>query len=130
MRNLQATADKSAIGLSALCALHCLLLPITVILYPNTTSVFPNDEVVHLSILFVVIPISLFALFRGSQIHKKPSIFYFGVLGLTVLILALVAGHFIFGEYGEKILTLVGSGVLILAHLRNFKVCRDRGCCH
>tara|TARA_B100001057_G_scaffold90415_1_gene86625 strand:+ start:54 stop:446 length:393 start_codon:yes stop_codon:yes gene_type:complete len=130
MRNLQATADKSAIGLSALCALHCLLLPITVVLYPNTTSVLPNDEIVHLSILFVVIPVSLFALFRGSQIHKRPSIFYFGVLGLIVLILALVAGHSIFGEYGEKILTLVGSGVLILAHSRNFKVCRDRGCCH
>ena len=130
MRNLQATADKSAIALSALCALHCLLLPVTVVMYPNAISVFPNDEVVHLSILFIVIPVSLFALFRGSQIHKRPSIFYFGVLGLIVLILALVAGHSIFGEYGEKILTLVGSGVLILAHSRNFKVCRDRGCCH
>ncbi len=131
MLNIQAFADRSAIGLSLLCALHCLLLPIAIILYPHSTAFLPDDEVVHLSILFIVIPISLFALFKGAQIHKKSYVFFVGLIGLATLILALLLGHSILGNYGEKILTLIGSLIVIFAHFRNFSICRKNDClCH
>ena len=58
MENIQAIADKSAIALSVLCALHCLLLPAAIVLYPSTLGFLPGDESVHLALLFGVIPIS------------------------------------------------------------------------
>ena len=130
MLNTQALADKSAIGLSILCALHCLLLPAAIIFYPSSMSFLPEDEAIHLSILFVVIPISVYALIKGAQIHGKPSIFFIGFSGLLTLILALLLGHSLFGPQGEKIITLVGSFIVIFAHFKNFSICREKECCH
>ena len=128
MNNVQAIADRSAIGLSMLCALHCLLLPLAIVLYPSSTSVLPDDELVHLSILFIVIPISIFALLKGAHLHKNRLVFLIGLFGLLTLILALIIGHDLLGTHGEKIFTLVGSLMLIVAHFRNFSICRQIYC--
>ncbi len=128
---MQDVADKSAIGLSILCALHCLLFPVAIIFYPNYSSILPNDEVVHFSILFIIIPVSIFALLRGSQIHKNSTIFVIGLLGILTLVLALILGHNMLGEFGEKIITLIGSIIVGFAHFRNFSICRSIDCsCH
>ena len=55
MENIQAVADKSAIALSFLCALHCLLFPAAIVLYPSTLGFLPEDESVHFALLFVEI---------------------------------------------------------------------------
>ena len=131
MLNTQALADRSAIGLSVICALHCLLLPVTIVMYPNFMSFLPNDEVVHLSILFVVIPVSIFALLKGAKRHSKSSVFLVGFFGLITLVLALLLGHSIFGEHGERIFTIVGSFLVSIAHFKNFSICREQDCfCH
>ncbi len=131
MLNTQAIADKSAIVLSVLCALHCLLLPVAIILYPHSVTFLPDDELFHFSILLIVIPISIFALYKGAQIHSSSFVFIVGLSGLATLILALFFGHSILGAYGEKIFTLIGSLIVIYAHFRNFLICREKDCyCH
>ena len=131
MLNTEALADGSAIGLSLICTLHCLLLPVAVALYPNFMSFMPNDEVVHLSILFVAIPISIFALLKGAKLHSKHSVFFIGFSGLLILVLALFLEHSFFGDHGEKIFTIIGSIVVSYAHYKNFSICRNQGClCH
>ena len=131
MENFQAIADKSAITISALCALHCLLFPAAVILYPNMFNFFPGDEVVHLVLLFLVIPISSFALFKGAKLHKSRTILLAGLIGMLILIAAVVFGHDMLGEAGEKILTLMGSLIVVGAHIRNHLICRIIDCdCH
>jgi hypothetical protein len=46
-----------------------------------------------------------------------------------------MAGGFFFGsvvgEFGEKFLTFFGSLVVVFAHYKNYKACRDQDCdCH
>ena len=115
MENIQAIADKSAIALSVLCALHCLLLPAAIVLYPSTLGFLPGDESVHFALLFVVIPISAYALIKGGKVHKSHKVFITGIGGLLVLVAAVVLGHDIVGEIGEKILTVLGSIIVILS---------------
>ena len=128
MLNIQVIADRSAIGLSLLCALHCLLFPLVILLYPNFISVLPNDETFHFFILFVIIPVSFFALYRGAKIHKNSSIIIFGMFGISTLVIALILGHDIIGELGEKMFTLIGSLLVIVAHVKNYSFCFKGDC--
>ena len=131
MENIQAIADKSAIALSVLCALHCLLLPAAIVLYPSTLGFLPGDESVHLALLFGVIPISAYALIKGGKVHKSRKVFITGISGLLVLVAAVVLGHDVLGEIGEKILTVLGSIIVIIAHVQNHLICRATDCeCH
>ena len=131
MGDVQAIADKSAIAVSALCALHCLLIPAAMILYPSMLRFLPGDESVHFALLFFIIPISSFALIRGGVVHKSRKIIFIGFSGLAILILAVTFGHDILGGMGEKILTVIGSVVVVTAHVRNHLVCQRFKCdCH
>ena len=131
MENIQGIADKSAIVLSFLCALHCLLLPAAIVLYPSTLGFLPGDESVHFALLFLVIPISAYALVKGGKVHKSRKVFITGISGLLVLVAAVVLGHDIVGEIGEKILTVLGSIIVIIAHVQNHLICRATDCeCH
>jgi hypothetical protein len=131
MENIQGIADKSAVVLSFLCALHCLLLPAAIVLYPSTLGFLPGDESVHFALLFLVIPISAYALIKGGKVHKSRKVFITGISGLLVLVAAVVLGHDILGEIGEKILTVLGSIIVIIAHVQNHLICRATDCeCH
>ena len=83
MENIQAIADKSAIHLPY--ALHCLLLPAAIVLYPSSLGFLPGDESVHFALLFLVIPVSAYALIKGGKVHKSRKVFIVGISGLLVL---------------------------------------------
>ena len=46
--------DKVAIGLSLACALHCLVVPVIVSLYPSVITAGLQDERIHLALLAFV----------------------------------------------------------------------------
>jgi hypothetical protein len=117
--------DKVAIGLSTACAVHCLLLPIILILLPALgTSVF-GDEIFHQWLLIAVIPTSLIALTMGCRQHKNLSVMIFGLLGLTILIPTAFFGHELLGEAGEKIASVLGAAFIALGHIQNSSLCKD-----
>ena len=123
--------DSIAISLSFLCALHCLFVPSFIILAPSFLSISFNNEFIHYLILVLAVPISVFALSIGYKTHKNPSIFVIGFLGLSILLFALFYGNALFGETGEKGMTLLGSIIVVSAHFRNLKVCKKLDCeCH
>ena len=123
--------DGVAISLSLLCALHCLFVPSFIILAPSFLSISFNNEFIHYIILVLAVPISLFALSIGYKTHKNLSIFVIGFLGLSILLFALFYGNALFGENGEKGMTLLGSIIVVSAHFRNLKVCKKLDCeCH
>jgi len=53
-----------------------------------------------------------------------------GLAGLAFLVLAAFAGHSLLGENGERAVTLLGAGFIALAHIRNYKLCRNLDCNH
>ncbi|MDG1125646.1 MAG: MerC domain-containing protein [Pseudomonadales bacterium] len=121
------TMDKSAIGLSIACVLHCLTLPIVLVMIPSLSGLWFADESFHVILIYVIVPISVVAIFLGCKRHRSVSVFAYAALGLAVLIVTVVLGHALLGELGEKALTVVGAALITASHIKNFRLCRA---CH
>ncbi len=121
--------DKVAIGLSLACALHCLVTPVIISLYPSVITAGLQDERIHHVLLMFVIPISAFSLTMGCRRHRQLPVFSLGAAGILVLVLSALLGHEVGGESLEVTGTLLGSGLVACSHLLNFKLCRaSHGC--
>ena len=128
--NLTPFLDKYAISASAICATHCLCLPFILGLFPAlSTSIF-GQELFHVLLLWLVIPLSLVSLSLGCKRHRSWFVAFFGLTGLTVLILTATIGHDGLGEFGERVATLIGASSIAIGHLRNYFLCRQNVCAH
>ena len=132
MSKLQTLTDKTAISLSLACSIHCLLLPLSVVLVPTLTALPLANEAFHRYLLLAVLPTSIYALTMGCKKHKRYRVALLGSIGLLLLILAAVAGHDLLGEQWEKAATVLGSSFIALTHLWNHHLCQqsqnDCGC--
>ena len=129
MLKIQKISDKTAVGLSLLCVVHCLFLPIILILIPSLSGVFAfNDELFHTWLLYAVVPISLIAMLMGYLHHRSQRVFLIGALGLTILILTAFWGHEFLGKYGEVVLTVLGSSIIAYSHIRNYQLRSKNKC--
>ena len=132
MRTTQEYSDKTAISLSALCLVHCLLVPSFLVFLSGYISLSYNNELIHYAILFIATPVSIYALITGVKNHNSYSYLYAGLLGILTLILAVTLGVQMWGEAGEKILTTVGALLVAISHFKNYRLCREVECdsCH
>ena len=129
INTLQPAADKAAIGLSLLCAVHCLVLPLVIALLPTLAAYGLADEAFHTWVVLAVIPLSAFALTMGCKKHRQKSVLYTGLMGLFLLCLTPLLGHELLGETGEKALTLAGAALIAASHIKNFRLCRNETAC-
>ena len=88
-----------------------------------------GDEAFHKWMLVAVIPISIYALTMGCKKHQHYRLLFWGISGLMVMVLAVLIGHDIAGEAGEKILTLLGAILIVFAHVGNFRRCQQQKYC-
>ena len=120
--------DRASIGLSILCVLHCFATPILLAFAPSLLALGVADEKFHFILIFLIIPASLIALTLGCRRHGDMSILYWGCGGLIVLLGTLLLGHDLLGDAGEKIMTVFGSGLVVIGHTLNFRACRVGSC--
>lgn len=131
MKNLQATIDKTAIGLSIICTVHCLVLPVALVMLPALGASIVGDESFHQWLLLAVLPTSMIALTMGCRRHGHSDVVLVGLAGLTILALTAFLGHDLLGETGEKTATVVGVTLIAFTHFRNHRLCRNTQChCH
>ena len=131
MFRTQLINDKLAMALSSACAIHCFLTPSFVLLTSGLISFSFDNEFLHNLILFAAVPISLYALISGNANHKILYLLPVGIIGLSLLVLAVFLGEAFLGELGEKYLTLTGSIIVVYAHYKNYKACKELDCaCH
>lgn len=120
--------DSAGVLCSSLCLTHCLLLPL---LLPTalasgvlgTAGALLASEQTHWVLL---VPVVLLAVVSFPAAHKHHGNLLPGILalmGLSSLILALLSG-----ETAEKLLTAIGAGLLIVAHLKNSKLLKTAIC--
>ncbi len=119
--------DAVAMGISALCVIHCLATPVLVVLFPIFGGTLFADHDFHALLLLLVLPTSTLALYLGYRRHHAPRALRLGVLGMAILILAAVLGPDVLGSVAERVTTSVGGGVLALAHFINLRHCRKAG---
>lgn len=120
--------DRASIYISAACAIHCLVTPVILALTP-AVSIFGFDEhTVHVALIGIIVPLSLSALYVGCKKHRDRKVIGGVIAGLLLLVLGATVAHDVFGEIGEKVLTVVASLMLIGSHWRNFRLCRKSDC--
>ena len=131
MFKTQYASDSLAMGLSTACAIHCFFAP-TLIIFSYGISTFSlESELVHYAIVALAVPISSIALAIGYRNHKKASYAILGIVGLSVLILAVILGENLLSELGEQLVTLAGSILVAFSHFKNYRICKELECsCH
>ena len=132
MLKTQKHSDKFAITFSLACAIHCLFVPSFVIFSAGFLSITIDNEFIHKLLIFIVVPISIFALYAGYINHKTTSFFPAAIIGIIVLVVAVIMGEGLLGELGEQAITLLGSLLLVFAHYQNYQTCKKFECaeCH
>ena len=126
MKTTQAMTDKLAIGLSLACTLHCLALPVLLVLLPSMAALQLDNEAFHIWMVAAVLPISIYALTLGCKQHKRYQLFLWGGIGLGLLVLALALGEERIGEIGEKTLTVLGATFVAIGHWFNYRLCNTQ----
>ena len=122
--------DKFAAGLSIACAMHCLLVPSFLIVTSGTLALSIDNELIHWAILFLAIPVSAYALISGVLNHNDYVVFLVGLAGLGVLVATALSESYL-SETSIIIFTLMGSSLVVYAHIQNFKLCKELDCdCH
>ncbi len=124
MLNFSQYGDKTAIGLSMLCAAHCFAAPILLSLGPMYSGISLVDESFHLWLLIAVIPCSLASLWLGCRSHKNYHIPLIALFGILLLMLPVLLGHDRISELQEKTLSVIGSLFIAGAHWRNYQLCQ------
>ncbi len=114
--------DKAAVTLSGLCLLHCLALPLVLIVLPFINAV--SLDGLHAEMLLVVIPVSSVALLLGFRRHGNRRILLAGIGGMALLILGGTVAHDHYGVIADRTLTIAGALVLAFTHYRNSRLAR------
>ncbi|MEO0575866.1 MAG: MerC domain-containing protein [Pseudomonadota bacterium] len=112
-------ADFVGMLLSFVCMLHCLLLPVIVVLGIAGEQWLANDEWTHMIMLGLVIPISGIALVGGWLRHRQLAVLGLGLAGMALLAFAALYLHDHVGAMSDAIVTTIGGGLLAVAHWRN-----------
>ena len=112
-----------------MCAVHCLVLPLTVVFLPSVVALPLGDEIFHHWMLVAVLPISAYALTMGCRKHKNYHLLLIGSVGMFILAIAAFGGHERLGEVWEKTLTVIGATIIALGHLWNYRLCQQQESC-
>ncbi len=123
---LQKLAGYTSISLAGICAIHCLMIPVLLALFPVLISALLFEEIFHELLLLLIIPLSFLAIFLGCRRHKDLTVFLIVALGLALILI----GAFGAEESKETVLTLTGSVVMVAGYVRNFRLCSKTTCEH
>jgi hypothetical protein len=117
-RGVSSALDASAVGLSALCLVHCLALPLLALALPLAAS-WARAEWVHVLFVSLAAPIALLALIDWSTLRP----FSWRLIALAGAGLGLMlAGAVEFPTAGwERPLTVLGGLILASAHIFNWR---------
>ncbi len=111
--------DRFAIALSGLCLLHCLVIPVVIVMAPALSGlVLGTETTVHWIFLGLAVPTSIWALWRGYRRCRQLNAIVLGVAGLLVMFLGV--SH-LFDPVLEVPLTLVGVTMVVVAHVLNLR---------
>ncbi len=112
-------ADRVAIALSALCLVHCLVIPVALLAAPALgLAVLGTETAVHWLLLGIAVPVSVYALWQGYRQHRQRFCVVLGAAGLCLL---FVAVSHLAGASREVPLTLAGVILLLVAHAYNLR---------
>jgi hypothetical protein len=145
--------DQIGILLSAVCLIHCLITPILLLVLSlmKINHQLPEIDGLHEVLAWVLPVIALISFIPGYRLHRDSRVFVYGAIGISLIILGAQFHHaegFIVSALNrlqaqsplvhvagiqlqavmisETLITVLGSALLVRAHLLNRVQCR--GC--
>ncbi|WP_448664628.1 MerC domain-containing protein [Sphingomonas sp. CJ20] len=116
--------DGMAIGASILCLIHCLLLPLLIVLVPTLAAFLAVPESFHLWALAFAVPSSVGALGTGYRRHHELRPIVIVIPGIVLLSVGAIAAS---SEWMETALTVPGALLLAIGHAVNWRAMRHAG---
>lgn len=110
--------DASAVGLSALCLVHCLALPALALLLP-VLGFWAQAEWVHVAFVMIAAPVAVLSFVDLRT--RRPRSWPLATAAVAGLVL-MIAGALEFpAPADERLLTVAGGLLLAGAHLANWR---------
>lgn len=109
--------DNTAIGLSGLCLVHCLALPLLAGALPLLLPFVEGH--LHVQMLVLVLPLSVVAIGIGVGRHRNARVAWGAAIGLLMLLFGATVAHEQLGVVADRAFTVSGAVVLAVAHLYN-----------
>ncbi|MDJ0918832.1 MAG: MerC domain-containing protein [Woeseiaceae bacterium] len=105
-----------AAGLSAVCLIHCLALPVLISVLALSVP-FAENEVVHATLVLLAAPATLWVIHK-SRSYRNHRLF---IAAATVGLALMFAGTFFapFARFEEP-MTIAGALLLVSAHIRHW----------
>ena len=130
---MQKIIDNLGITISSVCAIHCVLLPAIFLIAPYS---FIASHEFHEALIYFILPCALVAFVLGCRKHKDTKVAVLGTLGIILLTAALLIHDVHHGDQNNEeltsiLITICGSILLVVSHLRNRKLCmQEQYSCH
>jgi len=124
-KGLRAVSDFIGIGLSVLCLIHCLALPVLIAFAPAILRGLPGDDITHRTLAVAIGFVGFLAFRSGYKVHGRRWVLAAFIAGLLLVSTAAILGEAILTGYGEAAMTVTGGLLLVSAHLVNHSFCRS-----
>ena len=130
---MQKIIDNLGITISSVCAIHCVLLPMIFLLAPYS---FLASHEFHETLIYFILPCAFVAFVLGCRRHKDLKVALMGTSGIVLLGSALLMHDILHSnqhseEFTTVLITVCGSILLVISHLRNRKLCmQEEYSCH
>jgi hypothetical protein len=126
-----AHADGWAIGLSGLCLVHCLALPVLALAAPAALGLERYHWEAHVAFLVIAVTLTFFAFapgkLHGQALRRSKRAMTLAGIGLAFMLSALVGPL----HHYETLLTTIGVLALAAAHMLNWRLrARDHKALH
>jgi hypothetical protein len=115
--------DRLGMGLSLLCAVHCLVAPLIILSIPLLARYYLVHPLFHFLLALAIIPVGLLAFLSGIRHHHNWWVLVLGIPGLALVTMVPYMVHVLKFDWNEQIWMVVGSLLLMSAHLINRKSC-------
>lgn len=118
--------DRVGVWTSTACAIHCLLMPVLILLLPAMSSIFIIGHGVEWIFALVALVAALGTLCWGFSIHRKKRL----IVSFSAAALFIISGQFVAHGWVETLLVVLGGLGLVGSHLLNRSLCKScRTCC-
>lgn len=119
----RALLESVAVSASLLCLIHCVALPIAIAALPALSNSLDFPSWTHAALLALAMPLSLSALIVGYDQHGAVLPAVIGAAGLGLMAMGLFMAESRTAETG---LTVIGTVLVAVAHLRNWRLWHAR----